>query len=112
MGKPSRSDVEVRGARTTAGPLDRTAARHVASPRGEIEGLIHLSELSDKPVQHPREVVKEGDTLELRIIRIDPARKRMGLSLRRVDDPNFTTEEPAVAVAPTTPEAESDTAAQ
>ena len=50
----------------------------------EIEGLIHISELSDERVTHPREVVKEGDVLTLRIIRIDPERRRMGLSLRKV----------------------------
>ena len=48
-----------------------------------IEGLIHVSELSDDRVAHPRNVVKEGDEMLLRIIRIDPQRRRMGLSLRR-----------------------------
>jgi len=48
-----------------------------------IEGLIHVSELSDDRVAHPRNVVKEGDDLLVRIIRIDPQRRRMGLSLRR-----------------------------
>lgn len=48
-----------------------------------IEGLIHVSELSDDRVAHPRNVVKEGDEMTLRIIRIDPQRRRMGLSLRR-----------------------------
>jgi small subunit ribosomal protein S1 len=48
-----------------------------------IEGLIHVSELAEGRVQHPRSVVKEGDEVELRIIRIDPQRKRMGLSLKR-----------------------------
>lgn len=48
-----------------------------------IEGLIHVSELAEGRVQHPRSVVKEGDTVMLRIIRIDPQRKRMGLSLKR-----------------------------
>jgi len=48
-----------------------------------IEGLIHVSELAEGRVQHPRSVVKEGDNVTLRIIRIDPQRKRMGLSLKR-----------------------------
>ena len=47
-----------------------------------IEGLIHISEMSDEPIQHPKAVVAEGDQIRARIIRIDPARKRMGLSLR------------------------------
>jgi small subunit ribosomal protein S1 len=49
-----------------------------------IEGLIHISELSDASVSHPKEVVKRNDLLLLRIIRIDPRRKRLGLSLKRV----------------------------
>jgi small subunit ribosomal protein S1 len=54
-----------------------------------IEGLIHISELSDKRIQHPKEVVKEGDVLSLRVIRIDAARRRLGLSLKRVADEDF-----------------------
>ncbi len=50
----------------------------------EIEGLIHISELSDDRVAHPKEVVKEGETLTLRIVRLDPDRRRMGLSLKSV----------------------------
>lgn len=50
----------------------------------DIEGLIHVSELSDGRVGHPKEVVSEGDTLTLRIIRLDPNRHRMGLSLKSV----------------------------
>jgi SSU ribosomal protein S1P len=53
---------------------------------GDVEGLIHISELSDQRIGHPREVVQEGQTLDLRVIRIDSARKRIGLSLRRVND--------------------------
>jgi len=51
-----------------------------------IEGLIHVSELSDKRVNHPKEVVKEGETYELRVIKIDSAKRRLGLSLKRVND--------------------------
>ena len=51
-----------------------------------IEGLIHVSELADERIQHPKQVVSEGQELILRIIRIDPQRRRMGLSLRRALD--------------------------
>jgi small subunit ribosomal protein S1 len=51
----------------------------------EIEGLIHVSELSEQRIEHPKEVVKEGDELTLRIIKIDPEQHRIGLSLRKVD---------------------------
>jgi small subunit ribosomal protein S1 len=54
-----------------------------------IEGLIHISELAKHRVNHPKEVVKEGDTLQLRVIRIDPSRRRMGLSLKRVADEDY-----------------------
>ena len=51
-----------------------------------IEGLIHVSELADERVTHPKQIVAEGQELLLRIIRIDPQRRRMGLSLRRALD--------------------------
>ena len=55
----------------------------------EIEGLIHISELSSGRIEHPREVVREGERHVMRIIRIDAGRRRMGLSLRRVADPEY-----------------------
>lgn len=55
----------------------------------DLEGLIHISELSEARINHPKEVVKEGDVLTLRIIRIDPERRRIGLSLRKVDSPAY-----------------------
>ncbi|HEV2527248.1 MAG TPA: 30S ribosomal protein S1 [Thermomicrobiales bacterium] len=51
-----------------------------------IEGLVHVSELADERITHPKQAVKEGQELLLRIIRIDPQRRRMGLSLRRALD--------------------------
>lgn len=55
----------------------------------EIEGLLHISEMSTGRVNHPKEVVREGEKLVMRIIRIDPKRRRMGLSLKRVADPSY-----------------------
>jgi small subunit ribosomal protein S1 len=51
----------------------------------DLEGLIHISELSDQRINHPKEVVKEGDVVTLRIIKVDAERRRIGLSLRKVD---------------------------
>src|SRR5688572_5560858 len=51
-----------------------------------IEGLIHISELSEDRITHPKQVVREGDELPLKIIRIEPARHRLGLSLRQVEE--------------------------
>lgn len=48
-----------------------------------IEGLIHISELSDRRVTHPKEVVSEGEEYDLRIIRIETDKRRMGLSLKQ-----------------------------
>jgi len=55
----------------------------------EVEGLIHISEMSEGRINHPQEVVHEGERHVIRIIRIDAKRRRMGLSLRRVADPEY-----------------------
>ena len=52
---------------------------------GSVEGLIHISELSYSTVSHPREVVREGDQLTLRILKIEPERKRLALSLKQAE---------------------------
>lgn len=56
---------------------------------GDIEGLIHISELSENRVEHPKEVLKEGEVKTLRVIRIDTDQHRIGLSLRKVDSAAF-----------------------
>ncbi|MCI0777586.1 MAG: S1 RNA-binding domain-containing protein [Chloroflexi bacterium] len=53
---------------------------------GPVEGLIHVSELVDRRIGHPRDVVREGDLLPLKIVRIERDRHRLGLSLRRARD--------------------------
>lgn len=55
----------------------------------DMEGLIHISELSEQRINHPKEAVKEGDVVTLRVIKIDPERRRIGLSLRKVDSPQY-----------------------
>ncbi len=55
----------------------------------EIEGLVHISELSDQRVNHPREVVEEGDTLTLRVVKMDIQNRRLGLSLKKVNSPEY-----------------------
>jgi small subunit ribosomal protein S1 len=57
---------------------------------GDIEGLIHISELSEKRIEHPKEVLKEGDVVTLRVLKIDTENHRIGLSLRRVDSPAYS----------------------
>jgi len=53
---------------------------------GSVEGLIHISELSPRVINHPRDVVGEGDELTVKILRIEPERRRLGLSLKQADD--------------------------
>tara|TARA_Y100001960_G_scaffold334160_1_gene446052 strand:+ start:300 stop:1568 length:1269 start_codon:yes stop_codon:yes gene_type:complete len=55
-----------------------------------IEGLIHISEISPEVINHPKDVVKEGDLLELKIIRVEPERRRLGLSLKQVTHPELS----------------------
>jgi small subunit ribosomal protein S1 len=55
----------------------------------ELEGLVHISELSDRHIVHPREVVSENETLTLRVIKVDRKRRRIGLSLKKVDSPEY-----------------------
>jgi small subunit ribosomal protein S1 len=52
---------------------------------GDIEGLIHISEIAEHRIEHPKEVLKEGEVKSLRVIRIDADQHRIGLSLRKVD---------------------------
>lgn len=48
-----------------------------------LEGLIHISELAEGSIMHPRNVVQEGDLIQVRILNIDSAQHRLGLSLRQ-----------------------------
>jgi len=56
---------------------------------GDLEGLIHISELSEDRIDHPKQVVKPGEVVTLRIINIDEQEQRIGLSRRRVDSPAY-----------------------
>ena len=51
--------------------------RCVRAHRGPVEGLIHVSELVDRRIAHPKEVVREGDLLPLKIVRIERDRHRL-----------------------------------
>jgi small subunit ribosomal protein S1 len=49
----------------------------------EFEGLLHISELSDQKIKKPQDVVKVGDELEVKILKVDTEARKIGLSLRR-----------------------------
>jgi small subunit ribosomal protein S1 len=51
---------------------------------GGADGLVHISELSWRRIQHPREVVQVGDEIDVYVLRLDHKRKRIGLSLKRL----------------------------
>jgi small subunit ribosomal protein S1 len=53
---------------------------------GPIEGLIHISELVDRRINHPKEVVDEDEVVPVKIVRIEHDRHRLGLSLRQARD--------------------------
>jgi small subunit ribosomal protein S1 len=55
-----------------------------------VEGLVHISELAQHHVENPREVVSQGDLVKARIIEVDAERRRLSLSLKRIDGGGVT----------------------
>jgi small subunit ribosomal protein S1 len=51
-----------------------------------VEGLVHISELAPHHVENPREVVSQGQAVNVRILEIDGDRRRLSLSLKRVEE--------------------------
>jgi len=54
-----------------------------------VEGLVHISELSTRMITHPREVVREGEEVQVKILRIEPDRRRLGLSLKQAVEETY-----------------------
>lgn len=50
------------------------------------DGLVHISAMSDKFIKDPREVVKAGDVVKVKVMEVDLQRKRIGLSMRMSDE--------------------------
>jgi len=50
----------------------------------DLEGLLHISELADHKIDKPQDVVKTGDEVEVKILKVDTESRKIGLSLRRV----------------------------
>ncbi|MGH2581746.1 MAG: 30S ribosomal protein S1 [Anaerolineales bacterium] len=63
------------------------------------EGLVHISEMSERHIEHPKEILREGETLPLRIIKIEPERRRIGLSIRKVDSAQYSDQDYEAAMA-------------
>jgi small subunit ribosomal protein S1 len=76
--------------RYTVGQIVEGAVTHVVGfgafveVEEGLEGLIHVSELSPDKVDHPRDVVSEGDLVKVRVLNVDTERRRIGLSLRDI----------------------------
>jgi len=47
------------------------------------DGLVHKSQLADRFVKHPLDVVKVGDIVEVRVLEVDEKRKRISLSMKK-----------------------------
>jgi small subunit ribosomal protein S1 len=80
-----------------------------------VEGLVHISELAQHHVESPAEVVRPGDKLKVKILEIDDSRRRLSLSVKRVegqelpvreisDDVVIEDAEPPEGLEPPTPE--------
>jgi small subunit ribosomal protein S1 len=71
----------------------------------DLEGLLHISELSDQKIENPQDVVKAGDEVDVKILRVDRADRKIGLSLKRAQwGDSSAAERPArEAGAPGTP---------
>jgi small subunit ribosomal protein S1 len=50
-----------------------------------LEGLLHISELADHKVENPEEIVKVGEIIEVKILRVDADERKIGLSRKRVE---------------------------
>ncbi len=71
----------------------------------DLEGLLHISELADHKVDKPQDVVKVGDELEVKILKVDTDSRKIGLSLRRVQwAAEEQSNEPVEQKKPTGPE--------
>jgi small subunit ribosomal protein S1 len=60
-----------------------------------VEGLVHISELAQHHVESPAEVVRPGDELKVKILEVDDTRRRLSLSVKRVEGQELPTREPS-----------------
>ncbi|HUC00274.1 MAG TPA: 30S ribosomal protein S1 [Solirubrobacterales bacterium] len=64
-----------------------------------VEGLVHISELADHHVENPSEVVEPGATLNVKILEIDEERRRLSLSIKRVEGQNMPMQDLGAQIA-------------
>jgi len=58
-----------------------------------VEGLVHVSEISNEHIKHPKDVLKEGQEIDVRVLDIRPQDQRMSLSIKAVNDETAAVEE-------------------
>lgn len=58
-----------------------------------VEGLVHVSEISNEHIKHPKDALQAGQKVEVRILDIKPADQRMSLSIKAVDDDSAAVEQ-------------------
>ena len=63
-----------------------------------LEGLLHISELSDDKIESPEEVVKVGDDVDVKVLRVDAKDRKIGLSMRNIDDPTVPEDVPDMPI--------------
>src|SRR6185503_14274097 len=63
-----------------------------------LEGLLHISELSDDKIESPEEVVKVGDDVDVKVLRVDTKDRKIGLSMRNIDDPTVPEDVPDMPI--------------
>jgi len=51
-----------------------------------VDGLLHISNISDAPIKHPSEVLRKGQKIEAIIVEIDPEGKKISLSLKHLGE--------------------------
>ncbi|HET7445216.1 MAG TPA: 30S ribosomal protein S1 [Solirubrobacterales bacterium] len=75
-----------------------------------VEGLVHISELADHHVENPSEVVEPGATLNVKILEIDEERRRLSLSIKRVEGQNMPMQDLGAQIAQAEGDAEASVA--
>src|SRR5690606_29836160 len=73
------------GQRETGTVTKSTTSGVSAGLENGLGGLLHISELADHKVENPEEIVKVGDQIEVKVLRVDAGERKIGLSRKRVD---------------------------
>jgi small subunit ribosomal protein S1 len=77
-----------------------------------VEGLVHISELAEHHVENPAEVVEPGTELRVKILEVDEERRRLSLSIKRVEDQHLPMRDLGAQVAEAQEQAQLDPAQQ